>query len=553
MVIMKFLNPLLSKKICHFAPFFLIGVFSVWIIVHAPLKETFEYNVDEGINSMKSLLYLKGFSLYKQIWSDQPPLFTALLAFCFKIFGPTLYHGRLMVLGFSALLLWAFYQTVKIDSGIIPATFGTILLTLSVAYARLSASVMLGIPALALAMLSIYFLTLYQKSQIRVGLLLSATFMALSLQTKFFAAFLIPIVIFKIISAKNLRKDTNKTLAPFLSWLISFFALYLAITIIYFGFDAHLFINQLFRPHLEKLTTSKSTNIALWIMLLQDYDILILALLGIILCLRCKKQEFHLPAFWLIFTSLLLSFHKPIWYHYYLLISIPICWLASLGASQFIQDFFPSRPPAINLKKRHSILGLLCAAMILIILLGLPMKYKRVQNDISDKTNWQEINMLGLLSKYKSKTRWIATDMPTAAFNANILVPPEIAVATVKRRFASAEEQKYFLDILKRYKPEQILIGRFQDYGPKIMEYIKNDYLEVLEETIPWKESGHPKGYTYLLYWRSVNPQLFNKIWPNSRQPCLYLPFLKRRDLNLYRTDVAIKLFIRKDILATNK
>jgi hypothetical protein len=47
----------------------------------APLKETFEYDPDEGVNVIKASLYSKGFSLYDEIWSNQPHLLTYILSY----------------------------------------------------------------------------------------------------------------------------------------------------------------------------------------------------------------------------------------------------------------------------------------------------------------------------------------------------------------------------------------------------------------------------------------------------------------------------------------
>ncbi len=133
----------------------LITLFIGIIILTSPLTRVFEYNTDEGINLMKSWLFMKGFLLYKQIWSDQPPLMTLILSYWLKLFGLSVYHARILILIFSVMLLWAFYQTIKILLGRILAFIALVFLVLSTAYLRLSVSVMIGIPALALAMFSI--------------------------------------------------------------------------------------------------------------------------------------------------------------------------------------------------------------------------------------------------------------------------------------------------------------------------------------------------------------------------------------------------------------
>ena len=66
----------------------------------------FELNPDEGGNLMKALLVGRGHPLYLETWSDQPPLFTHALVLLFKLTGPSVESGRLLVVLSSGLLLW---------------------------------------------------------------------------------------------------------------------------------------------------------------------------------------------------------------------------------------------------------------------------------------------------------------------------------------------------------------------------------------------------------------------------------------------------------------
>ncbi len=53
----------------------------------APYADPRDWDYDEGINLMKVLLVDRGYALYTDIWSDQPPLLTAMLSWWFKPFG----------------------------------------------------------------------------------------------------------------------------------------------------------------------------------------------------------------------------------------------------------------------------------------------------------------------------------------------------------------------------------------------------------------------------------------------------------------------------------
>ena len=82
-----------------------------------PYRAQFEFSSDEGVNLMKSMLMDNGYKLYGQIWSDQPPLFSYLLAGVMRITGYNVAPARTLVLIFACLLLWAAIQFMRLILG----------------------------------------------------------------------------------------------------------------------------------------------------------------------------------------------------------------------------------------------------------------------------------------------------------------------------------------------------------------------------------------------------------------------------------------------------
>ncbi|MEE9591940.1 MAG: glycosyltransferase family 39 protein, partial [Thermodesulfobacteriota bacterium] len=313
------------------------AVFVIVVLLIAPLKEVFEYDPDEGINVMKALLYLKGFSLYDEIWNDQPPLLTYIMSYWFNLFGLLVYQGRLLVLIFSAILLWAYYQTIRNSWGHLCASLAVVFLLLSANYLRLSISVMVGLPALTFAMLSIYGLTLYRKFCLKRWLILSGILMALSLQTKLFAVFLVPIIILEILQIEWANFKSGKQLRhlffPAMLWLGTFLAVYLCIALLFFPENFH----QLLQFHLETKEIYPAEKEWIRKFLVQDYDIVLLAFSGTVLLIRQRKWHSIFPLTWFLLAVTLLLNHKPVWSHHYLLLSIPLSWLAAICFSEFFR------------------------------------------------------------------------------------------------------------------------------------------------------------------------------------------------------------------------
>ena len=491
---------------------------------------------------MKSLLFSKGFSLYKEIWSDQPPLLTLILSFWFKLFGFSVYWARILILIFSSIFLWAFYQTIKISKGAFCASLAVIFLILSTEYTLLSVSVMIGIPALSFAMLSILFLKHYKKYLSKYLLILSGIFMALSLQTKFFTSFLIPIILFEIIHDKQLylKKERGKILPPAILWLSSLLIVYIFIALSFFRFDLQLFIQSLFQPHLLKsaFVGFRYSFLSKFTMILNDYEIIIFAFIGIFLIIKQKKRELLFPFLWSAFALILLLNHRPIWKHHYLLISIPLSWLAAIGLSQTLCIKIKNK----NLLKttfsnKLKIFFRCLAKGVLIALIGLKLsaKYNKIHTSLWNKTTTGEKRAIELLLKYKKDTRWMFTDRPIFAFYTNILVPPELAVFSTKRRLIDNLTPDYLISVLSKYEPEQILLGRFKNYPPKLLSYIKKHYLQTHTCEIQQQE----QILSYIV-WPSKQIRFgsYRKIY---KFPALYKE---------YRTPFAkkIKIFLRKNI-----
>ncbi len=460
-------SSLITKNIFLLA---FLAVFITIVLSNPLVKQTFVYDPDEGYESIKAILLLKGFSLYHQIWSDQPPLFTVILAFWFKLFGFSIYAGRLLVFIFSILLLWAFYHTLKNLHSRICAWAGVIFLILSAAYLRLSVSIMIGTPSLSLSMVSIYCLILYRKSHSKDPLILSAILFAFSLQIKFFTIFLLPLFILEIIFSYPKNGKSN-SLSSILLWLGGVLAVYLTVFFIFFHFNFTEAARHLFLPHLKQPNVPYSNFSLIAKMMITDYDILLLALIGIILIIKQRKRQFLLPVLWLASALIILMVWHPVWYHYYLLISLPLCWLAGIGISELFNN-------------KKTFLFWITVSLIILAILRIPHKYTRMLESLEGKTSSSQTAVVKELLKYKPYTRWIIADNPIFAFYTGMQVIPELALISYKRSFINEEGEDFFLDILNKYRPELILLNNPHYYSLKIISYIEKNYTNVYQDGI---------------------------------------------------------------------
>jgi 4-amino-4-deoxy-L-arabinose transferase-like glycosyltransferase len=443
-----------------------------------PITQGFELDYDEGLNLIKVLLYSQGFSLYTQVWNDQPPIFTIILSLWFSIFGQSVIAARLLILIFSSLLVWCFFQIIYRELGKIPAVVASILLVTSWLFIRVSISVMIGIPALALAMLSLYLLALYKKHEQQSLLILSGVSLALSLQTKFFTVFLIPLILISICDFRlRISKLTKIGKLPYHSiiyWLGTLAITYIIIFLLTKQFDGY---NQLFQSHLNQPIEERLVNFNniqfLSYMITQDYDYIFLGFVGILAILWKKQRNGFFPLIWLGTTILIFLTHKPIWYHYYPLLAIPICWLAAYGVALLLELFTLGWDK--NLKFWN--IKLIFPSLILVTMMFLIIATPPVPKGMPKRN----LEITQLVMKYKDSTQWMFTDRPIYAFYAGLRVPPEMAVMSYKRFNSGSLSSQNLLTILQQYRPEQIVLARWTERiksDRKIMDYINKNYLK---------------------------------------------------------------------------
>ncbi|MEO1427725.1 MAG: glycosyltransferase family 39 protein [Cyanobacteria bacterium J06633_8] len=480
-----------------FFTLFSIILFAIFIVAirFEPITQSFELDYDEGLNLIKALLYSRGFSFYSQIWNDQPPIFTVILSSWLNLFGQSVFAARLLTLLFSSLLIWCFYQIIRQDLGNIPALLATVLLFTSWLYIRLSISVMIGLPSLSLAMLSIYLISLYKQNNFKRYLIFSGIAFALSLQTKAFTIFLTPLIIMYLWDFEINLSQTKKSLNLFyslLQWMGILCFTYITIALI-FGQFSHQ--EQLVQTHLNQPINTEIQNYNnlyyLNYMTAQDRDYIFLAVIGILTIIYKKNKNGLLPITWLATSLLILLFHKPIWYHHYHLISIPICWLGAYAIASLLDLL--SQNWQGNLKsffKSINLFNLIIISLISIIFVSLIFATPPITKGGPPK----DLQLLKLVIKYKKSTNWVFTDRPIYAFYANLPVPPEMAVISSKRiNFGKLTHQE-MLAILKQYRPEQIVLARMDFHilnDPEIRNYVNKYYTKTYSNKKELKQHEH--------------------------------------------------------------
>lgn len=469
----------------RFWPMALPLAFLAAMFLFYPFRERFEFDVDEGYVAMRSFLVARGYPLYSEVWSDQPPLFTYLMAAWIRFFGTDINAARTLVLLFSTILMAGAVYILLSKWGAPHALAGSILILLLPYYTTLSASVMLAVPNLAFAVLSLLALLSWHDNRQTRWLLISALALGLSVLTKLISAFLVLVFAIGILLDTRARLSQpasfQRLMRHALLWCLVFAAVVVGAGLLLIRpanihqlFDTHLVISQN-QAYIESTPAAQTITQHLQ----ASWPILLLAIPGCIFILLERRWTSLYLLFWALTAFLVFSFYAPVWYHYQLLITVPVAMLAAIGVGEaigFIQQGIRSRPFFAS----RTWLGLIALAGFALAIANrtpvtLPDFYHPpaiITRSVHDA--WPEQMFLTKMSNHAPQTHWVLTTLPMYAFRVGLPAPPFLAVSSGKRIAAGELNETDMIEIFDQYKPEQVLIRRGE--YPLLEERLKVGY-----------------------------------------------------------------------------
>ena len=434
--------------------------------------QNFEFNPDEGGNLMKALLVNRGHALYTEVWSDQPPLFTHLLALLFRFTGPSVLGGRLLVACFSGLLLWGAYDYLRTAAGTAAAVGGCALIVVLPHFVTLGISVMIGLPALAVAVLSLAAFARWRGGGPAWLLALSAAFLALSVMIKGFTLALLPAFAAGMLLDRGLG-DLRRRREALLAWSLVFSAVALAAGGLLAGTSG---LGQLVAPHWMARDASFYKGIGFASAVRPAREMLVLGAAGGGLAWSKRDGCALYPALWGVSAALLLAFHRPVWFHQQLLVSIPA---ALLAAELFTAGPWLARCLRGGRRRSAFALALACLCLALVGRQARRTYHKAVPwlaagDEPLQAADWR---LTALMARHAAATRWVVTDRPMYAFRANLEVPPELAVVSEKRLLAGFLDGRLLMACIERYHPGQVALVRFP--WPGVRPVLEARYLQI--------------------------------------------------------------------------
>lgn len=428
-----------------------------------PLGTALELGGDEGYQLMMGFLNNKGFALYREIWSDQPPLFVLLLAWMFKAFGPSICAARFLAAGFGIVMFGCLFQMIRLRLPTQAAFIGTLLLLASPGILMLSVSVMQEVPMFALVLLSTSLLFQWQRSQDTILLVASGIVMALATEIKLLALLAVPAIGAELIldCSTNricLRKDWLRSIALWLGATVAVLAL--------FGLTwARGSLHTAWLAHASEQYVPgrpSSRDFPIGIDLFFNHaEVIIAAIVGIALTLWKRRwREFVFPSILLLTVTGVHALHRPWWDYYYLHFAIPLAWFGGFAMSQMLRD-----TQELLAKRGFQIAGSATwKALLLCGMLGLAftLSLKRLEAGVKEtlaRPKLADDLIVAKMRKSADRAHWAYAEKPIYAFHAQIPMPPEIAMVTLKRFWSGQITTPEIVESCRRHNVRQLLLA----------------------------------------------------------------------------------------------
>lgn len=474
------MNPRITRALA----LVLVTVLFLLISYHIHKVNYFEMNPDEGLNAIKASLMLRGYSLYSEIWSDQPPVFTLMLAAVFRLFGEDITFARSMALSMSLMLIWGVWDILKRNGGPVHALIGVLIVIMLPFYINLSISAMVGLPSVAIAILSLWALLRWHESRDTGWLVLSGVLLGLSVMTKLFTGFLVPVFAGGVLLASWKTREGSGRLRPAALWILACVA---TITVMLFFFVGWDNLHMLLSDHIKARETMRSegTSLAKVMRKSREFTVALMALgsIGLLFALRGRRFVMLYPFLWSAIALSLLWFHAPLWYHQTPLFTVPAAIIGGFACGESFG--------LVRNRFRDAAFWQKAMAVVVIALLVFMVSKQGPRSKASirywffksyDKYEKNHVNsrrIVSMMMQYKDRTRWMFTNRLTFSFRTGIPVPPELVLST-KRMDSLELEEKTALDLIRKYDPEQVVLVRMR--WPHLDEYLNEHYVALYNE-----------------------------------------------------------------------
>jgi hypothetical protein len=433
---------------------------------------------DEGINLMKARMAREGYLLHRDIWSDQPPFFTLCLTAVFDLFGESVPVARGLIVAFACLALISTVWIARLLGGRTSSLAALTFLAFSPQFPELSRSVMIGLPAHALAALAMVCGLMALRTDREVWLVGAGLSLSASLLTKPLQPFLfVPLAIILWIQSKDRPGSPWPRRRRKLQLLAIATVVPLLVAASLFG-GPHL-VQQVVGSYLRGQQSqafqlgrliSRSVDYVLEGGLLYWAGILI-ALYGFGITWHQRNGQGIAVSAWLLSGLVAIYSQTRFRERYLLFLSFPLAGLLSIGLRDIV-----CRARLAQLRPRRWGSLAVGAAVIISLVLGTAAKVRSLLSEPYDLSLPEEEAVIMLKSMFTPGS-YVISDDGMLPFRAGLLTPPELTAISTRRVRTGQLTAEAMIEASQKYRPHAIILWEKRLAAlPEYVDWVKQHY-----------------------------------------------------------------------------
>ncbi|MFB0533940.1 MAG: ArnT family glycosyltransferase [Anaerolineae bacterium] len=476
----------------------LIGLLFVWQIGNLGAHN---WLYDEAGYIAVPWMVAAGHTLYTEVYSPSPPLFTLSVAAAFKVWGTSVEVARAVIVAYSALGLLAAALLAREIRGKVASLVALLLLFFSPEYFRLSRVTMSEVPAVSLALVSLVASLVYWRCGRKGWLILSGLGLAASLLVKLVALFALPLPILAVALCHfyPLAPSPERSTAEKVKGMVSDLALWAAsfclpILLCLLIYDPRAMYEQAVALHwrgrefhpVDYSRRGQRILGYLW----QDRGLLMLALGGSLSCwLRRSRQAVLVVSWFFLVTSMMVN-QAPLTAHHMLPMVPPLAILA--GA--MVQEGWDSWLALVRQRRWQDILlPAVGVGLVAFYLVNWPAVAESNREEMTRTNTPDELveDAISLLMQVTAPGNFVMSDDPLIALLADRNIPPTLTGADWRRLSVGYLTAEQLIALSEEYDASALVFWRerFDDLTA---------YVEWAENQFEAVEIGNSQHRVYL-------------------------------------------------------
>jgi 4-amino-4-deoxy-L-arabinose transferase-like glycosyltransferase len=428
-----------------------------------------------------------GHTLYTDVYSPSPPLFTLPIAAAFKVWGTSVKVARAVIVAYSALGLLAAALLAREIRGQVAGLAAVLLLFFSPEYFRLSRVTMSEVPATSLALIALLASLVYWRCGRKGWLILSGLAMAASLLVKLVTLFALPLPILAVVlrhfyplspGAGQSAAERVKGLAlDFAVWAASFCLPILLCLLIY---DPRAMYEQAVALHwrgreFHRVDYSRR-GLRILGYLWQDRGLFILALGGSLSCWLRRSRQALLMGAWFLLVTIMMVNQAPLTAHHMLPMVPPLAILAGV----MVQEVWDSWLALIKQRRwQDMFLPAVGAGLVAFYLVNWPAVAESNREEMA-RTNTLEglvEDAISLLRQTTMPNDFVISDDPLIVLLAGRNIPPTLTGADWRRLSVGYLTAEQLIALSEQYDASALVFWRERfDSLPVYVEWAETQF-----------------------------------------------------------------------------